>query len=643
MRIGVDYYPEHWDETLWEADADLMKNSGVKLVRVAEFAWSRMEPEEGVFDFSWLDRVIALFQERGIDVVLCTPTSCPPLWLYEKHPDTLQVGRDGKRQMPFIRGHRCYNSPVYRSYTEKIIRRMGEHYRDTPNIAAWQIDNEVDAPYCCCQVCAGKFREWLKNRYGSLNAVNRAYHNEVWSGSYSEWQQIQPPLGGWPLNQYNPAFLLDYRRFMSESTVEYVKFQTELLREYFPDTPVTTNVYFCDNMAYFYDLYESLDFCSYDNYPSAVLPKEGYYSHSFHLDLIRGVKRKNFWIMEQLSGPVGCWMNMGRNLRPGMLKGYALQAFAHGADAVLHFRFRTAVGGTEMFWHGLIDHSNIPGRRYAEFEDLCRTVQGLSCLDGTVIHAKVAILCSFDSEYAFRTQLQAEGFYYFEPLQAFHSAFTSFGVNVDIISQEEELGEYRIVIAPMMYIRSQKAVEQLHRFAEEGGIVLLTTRSGVKDENNNCIMRPLPSDYMDMAGCWVEEYDAIGNEDIAVEMDGEICTGTHWCDILCLEGARAVAVYSENFYGGKPAVTRNSFGKGTVYYVGTDGRPALCRKLAEEMLRLAELPYYKDIPNRVEITVREGEQGRFIFIFNNDEVEKDFLFEGERIQLKPFEMKISAR
>ncbi len=640
MKIGVDYYPEHWDMELWEQDADLMKRSGVELVRMAEFAWSVMEPQEGKFDFSWLDKALALFREREIQVILCTPTNCPPLWLYEKYPEALQVGRDGKRMKPAVRGHRCYNSPVYRSYTEKIVRKMGEHYRNVTNVAAWQIDNEVDSPYCCCEICAGKFREWLKEKYGSLEAVNKAYHNEVWSGSYSGWQQIHPPLGGWPITQYNPAYMLDYQRFMSESTVEYVQFQLRLLREYFPRIPITTNTYFSGSMTDFYDLFEELDFCSYDNYPTTVLPEEGYYSHAFHLDLIRGVKRKKFWIMEQLSGATGCWMKMGPTVRPGMLKGYALQAFAHGAEAVLHFRFRTAVGGAEMFWHGLIDHSNVPGRRYAEFEDLCRTVQGLSYIDRTGINAKVALLCGFDSEYAFKLQLQTEGIYYFEQMQAFHNAFSHYGVNVDIISQEEELEGYCIVVAPMMYVRSQKAVEQLHGFAREGGIVLLTTRSGVKDENNNCIMQPLPSDYIDMAGGWVEECDAIGNRKIMVEMDGENYQGTHWCDILHLESAEALGEYGEDFYAGKPAVTRNAYGKGTVYYIGTVGLPTLCRKLAEQALQLAELPYYKDIPERVEITVREGEEGRFIFVFNNDDSEKDFLFEGEQIKLKPFEMKV---
>ena len=640
MKIGVDYYPEHWEKSLWEQDADLMKKSGVKLVRMAEFAWGKMEPTEGAFCFAWLDEAIELFAQRGIDVILCTPTNCPPQWLFEKYPDILQVDRNGQPQEPAVRGHRCFNSETYRGMVEKFVRKMGEHYKDCKNLAAWQIDNEVDSLFCCCHTCGEKFRLWLQEKYGTLEAVNAAYHNDVWSGSYSAWSQIHPPFGDRPVSQYNPAYILDYQRFMSESTVDYVRFQAELLREYFPETPITTNTWFCSNMPDFYKLFDKLDFCSYDNYPPTVLPEDEYYSHAFHLDMMRGVKQKNFWIMEQLSGFGGCWRPMVPTPPPGMIKGYAMQAFAHGADASVHFRFRSAVGGAEMFCHGLIDHSNVPGRRYAEFEELCKTVQELADAEGTTVTSRVAILNGFDSEYAFKLQLQTDGIYYYEQMQAFHNAFSQYGVNVDIIDQEADLCGYDIVIAPTMYVRNAKTVEQLHAFAQNGGTVLITARSGVKDENNNCIMQPLPTDYADMTGCWVEEYDAIGNGRIAVEMEGQQYQGAHWCDVLHPEEAKVLAVYGEKFYAGKPVITQNTYGKGTVYYIGTVGQPALCRSLAERMLKQAKIPYFTDLPERVEVTVREGEGKKFTFVFNNDEVIKNFTFKGEQLELAPFEMKV---
>ncbi len=226
-----------------------------------------------------------------------------------------------------------------------------------------------------------------------------------------------------------------------------------------------------------------------------------------------------------------------------------------------------------------------------------------------------------------------------EQLQAFHDAFSHYGVNVDIISQEADLEGYDIVVAPAMYVRSQKAVRQLHDFASRGGIVLLTTRSGVKDEHNNCIMRPLPTDYADMTGCVVEEYDATGTDKIMITMDGEDYMGTHWCDVIRTEGAEVLAVYKENFYAGRPAITQNAYGKGSVYYVGTVGLPALCRRLTERTLQQAGISYITSLPERVEVTTREKEGRQFIFVFNNDGTAKNFLFEGEQIELDPFEMK----
>lgn len=643
IKIGVDYYPERWEKSLWQQDVALMKRAGVKLVRIAEFAWSRMEPQEGVFCFDWLDEAVKLFEENGIGVVLCTPTNCPPLWLYEKYPETLQVLRDGRRMEPAIRGHRCYNSPVYRRYAERIITKLAQRYASAPNIAAWQIDNEIDAVMCCCDQCAEAFRKWLREKYGTMEEINRAWGNEVWSGSYSDFSQIHPPLGDRPVVQYNPAYMLDYQRFCSDSAISYVNFQRDILKRYFPDTPVTTNTWYCDYIPDFYRLFDRLDVCSYDNYPATRIPGEGYYSHAFHLDMMRGVKRKNFWIMEQLSGPGGgCWGPMSPAVRPGAIKGLALQAVAHGADAVLHFRWRTSTTGAEMFCAGLIDHSNIPGRRFAEFEDLCRTAEGLEGLAETTLKSDIALLCGFDSEYAFKLQLQPPGFYYFEQMQAFHGAFSHYGANVDIIGQDEALDGYRIVVAPALYVRSKAVEEKLHRFAENGGIVVLTARSGVKDENNNCILAPLPAGYTDMTGCWVEEYDAVGTEKGSVMMDGQRYEVTHWCDILHTETAESVAVYAEDFYAGKPAVTKNRFQKGTVYYVGAVGQPGLYRALAEKMLKEAELPVVYGLPDRVELTVREGMGKRFTFLFNNDETKKEFSFGGKRVKLAPFEMQIDS-
>ncbi|MBR6667618.1 MAG: beta-galactosidase [Clostridia bacterium] len=642
MRIGVDYYPEHWDKSLWAADADLMAQTGVELVRLAEFAWCRLEPREGVFDFAWLDEAVALFASRGIDVVLCTPTSCPPLWLYEKHPDAVMVEKDGQRTRTGIRGHRCVNHPAVRMYCERMIEAMARHYADNKAVIAWQIDNELEAYFCFCERCNGRFREWLQAKYGSLEAVNRAYGNVVWSGEYSSWEQIQPPCGSYPHAWLNPALMLDYYRFASDNVIAFCNWQAELIRRHCPGRPVTTNVWFCEHMPDFYKEFRDLDFISYDNYPATKLPEdpEVCCSHAFHLDLMRGVKRAPFWIMEQLSGGMGCWAPMARMPEPGMIGGYALQAFAHGADTVVFFRWRTANIGAEMHWHGLIDHSNVPGRRFREFAELCRRAKELQGVQGAPIKADVAILCSFENEYAFRIQPQTNGYYYLEQLQRLHAAFTALGMNVDVIGQHEALDGYRIVCAPEMYVASD-ASQRLHDFAAGGGTVILTARSGVKDEHNNAVMAQLPGVYRDMAGVYAGEYAPIGYDRVQVRFeDGTAVEAGQWCDVLTAETAQVLARYDSEYFKGAAAITRNAWGEGKVYYIGTVGRQELYRRVACIAAKEAGLPIIPDLPAGVEITVRRGREGDVRFVFNHAASAQRLTLDGQALTLAPYEMLI---
>lgn len=643
MIVGVDYYPEHWDRDLWEADADLMQQTGVKVVRIGEFAWCRMEPTEGQFDFTWLDEIISVFGRREIKVILCTPTNCPPLWFYEKYPEAVQTERDGRKTAIGIRGHRCLNHPDALRYSDRIVEVMTKRYAGNETVIAWQIDNELEANFCFCEHCIEKYRTWLKEKYGTLEAVNKAYGNNVWSGEYSSWEQIKPPYGSYPQAWLNPAFMLDYNRYASDSMIAYVNRQAEVIHRNCPRVPITTNVWFCTNMPNFYDEFRGLDFISYDNYPTTRLPdnSEECYSHAFHLDMMRGVKQKKFWIMEQLSGGLGCWAPMGRTTLPGMIKGYALQAFAHGADMVVHFRWRTAVSGAEMHWHGLIDHSNVPGRRFHEFAELCKTAKELDEVRQTELRADVAILYSPENEYAFKLQPQTNGMYYLEQIMQLHSALTTYGLNVDIIHESADLSRYNIVVAPEMYITDESVVKQLYNFAENGGTIIMTNRSGVKNHNNNCIMEPLPTVYRDLVGAYVEEYDPIGYDSASIRFaDGSVYKCRQWCDVLCTETAEAIAFYDSEFYSGKPAITRNVYGKGVVYYVGTVGEKALYKRLIKDILEESQVPYVEGLPDNVEITTRTSDDMTVRFIFNNTDKEQHFSVKEEAIVLKAFEMKV---
>lgn len=675
MKIGVDYYPEHWGEKMWAEDVAAMKRAGVQIVRMAEFAWSRLEPEEGKYSFEWLEKIVSMFAKAGIEVVLCTPTCTPPQWMFEKYPEIIQMGKDGRRVPVGIRGHRCMNSPVFREKAKSIIEKLVSRFAKEPMVIGWQIDNELESNHCCCPVCEEKFREFVKKKYKTIEKVNEAYGNDVWSGEYTSFSQIRPPFGD---NQtmLNPSYMLDFERYASESTVDFLTFQVNLIRAIKKDTLITTNTWLPENMPDFYDLFENLDFVSYDNYPATVLPddSEVLYSHAFHLDLMRGIKGKNFWIMEELSGSLGSWMPMTPTPKPGMLKGYSLQAAAHGADAILHFRWRTAKSGAEMFWHGLIDQNNVSGRRFFEFCSLCETLQEQEIPEDTEVKNQVAILYGSFEEYAFKIQPQVEGMHYFTQLKAYHDAFMAHGVGVDIINVHSDFSGYKIIVAPTLFVTEQSWAEKVKNFVREGGHFVLTNRSGVKDERNQCMQEPLPGIFADLAGAFVTEYDPIGlkkqnfrikkdswkqgsklciaKEDADSSYAKEEITCTLWCDILEAESAEVLAVYGENFYENAPAVTRNHFGQGEVYYIGTVLNRRGMVSLAGEILRTAGARHFTGIPLGVEYTVRENAEEKIHFWFNNTEKPKEFLVRkidafgmGDPVEifLEPFEMKIEKQ
>ncbi len=647
IRIGIDYYPEHWDRSLWEEDAARMEALGTHVVRIGEFAWSRMEPRDGEFDFAWLDDAIEVLSRHNMKIILGTPTNCAPVWLYHDHPDTVRWGRDGRPTTIGLRGHRCMTSFTFRNYAGRIVSEMAKRYAGKPEIFAWQLDNELDSNHCTCPSCRAAFHLWLKEKYGTLEALNKAWGSEVWSGEISAWDQIQPLLGdGNKPDWYNPAWMLDYERFCAQSTADFVRFQCDIIRSFDSQAVITTNACFPQHMPDFHKEFAPLDVASYDNYPPILLPEdpEEPYSNAFALDFVRGFKQKNFWIMEQLGGPMGCWAPISPAMEPGMLEGYALQAVAHGADLLSFFRWRTSCTGAEMFCHGLLDHSNVPNRRLKELEQLCRRLERLPGLGNTTVHSQVAMLYSADQEFTLKNQEQSKGFAYWTQLRLFHDACMNLGVNLDVIEEHASLDSYKVVLVPSHFITDSEVVTQLEDFARKGGAVVVTCRSGVKDKNGNCIWgQELPTLLRGLCGCHVIEYDAIGaaRQELALERGGTYQI-TSWCDVLELDTAKAWARYQDRYYAGMPAVTKNQFGQGAAYYLGTVGEKALYRTLLLEIFTQQGIPVLDMLPQGVEATIRSGEGGIYRFFFNNSMKGQSIRLDGRRVQLGPLEMKIQT-
>lgn len=629
--FGVDYYPEHWPEERWPEDARLMAEAGFNVVRLAEFAWSKMEPQEGHSDFNWLDRAIAILAAQGIQVILGTPTASPPPWLMAKYPDLFRMREDGR---PVTFGNRreyCPNNPLYHEYTRRIVTQMAEHYADHPAVIGWQIDNEF-GERCYCHVCAAAFHDWLRHRYASLDELNRQWGTIFWSHVYNDWTEIPLPLttGGSP----NPGLALDFYRFASDSYVAYQQMQIDILRRQCPQHFVTHNLmgFKYDRLNYF-DLARALDFVSWDNYPRTQWSMQARVdpSHAaLAADTMRGLKRQNVWVLEQQAGPGG-WEMVGVAPRPGELRLWAYQAIAHGADAIIFFRWRTARYGTEQYWHGLLDYDAYPGRRYEEIKHMGAEIKKAGAqIGGSLVKPTVAMLLSYEARFAFQIQANNPQFSYPDHFHQFYRALYHRHVPMDIVEPTADLSPYRLVVAPALHLVSGSIAANLQRFVAAGGVLVLTLRAGVKDESNAVVNQRLPGLLSDLCGVEVEEYDSLppGVQN-GLEFTLPELTTAHppaasvWCDVLKAHGATVVARYTQDYYAGKPAITLNRFGQGRVVYVGTVGDALLYETLAGWLLGLAGVRRMIAAPEGVEVAERWQGERRLLFVLNHSEREQE--------------------
>lgn len=637
FRFGVDYYPEHWPEERWQVDAQLMAEAGFNVVRLAEFAWSKMEPVEGQYEFDWLDRALSTLSAHNIQAILGTPTASPPPWLMTKYPNAYRVREDGRRLTYGNRREYCPNSPVYQELSRRIVTQMAEHYTGHPAVIGWQIDNEF-GDRCYCPACAMTFQAWLRKRYASLEELNEQWGTVFWSHIYNDWSEIPVPktTGGSP----NPGLALDFYRFSSDSYVAYQKMQVEILRQRCPQHFITHNFMgFSYDRINYYDLAKDLDFVAWDNYPRTQwrlvtdvdpsLPALGH-------DTMRGLKQQNFWIMEQQAGPGG-WELVSVMPRPGELRLWAYQSIAHGADGVVFFRWRTARSGTEEYWHGLLDHDATPGRRYLEIKKMGTEINKIGdTILGASLKPEVAILLSYDSRFGFQIQPNNPGFTFPGHLQQVYKAFHRKNVPVDVISPLADLSGYRLVVAPAIYVLSDAVTENLKAFVRAGGVLTVTARSGVKDEANAVVNQRLPGKLADLCGLEVEDYDSLPDEahnevtfeTNIVEVQAPIPIEA-WCDILKPTTASIVARYTQDYYAGKPAVCLNRYGNGKTIYVGVLNSPGLFEALVGWLLDLASVTPVMETPEGVEVTERRKGEQRYLFVLNHTDKEQEIQLTGK--------------
>jgi beta-galactosidase len=615
---GADYYPEHWPRERWDQDARMMQEAGFNVARLAEFAWCRMEPEPGRYDFAWLDEAIATLGARGIQTVLGTPTATPPLWLTRRYPEILGEDDNGHVMHPGSRRHYCFNAAVYREESRRITRAMAEHFAANPNVIGWQTDNEFGChqSVCCCANCQSAWHQWLKEKYGDIREINRRWGTIVWSQEYLSFEDV-PPLWKTPALP-NPSLALEYRRFQSESAVRFQRDQVAILREVCPQQFVTHNAMGWFRELDYYDLFADLDFVSWDNYPGFYY--EGQPPRTDRVAgahaIMRGVKEgKGFWVMEQQAGPT-TWFHTGSTPAPGQLRLWAWQSVAHGADGLVYFRWRTNRMGAEQFWHGILDHNGLPNRRYAE---VARTGQELHAvwplLEGSRPFAEVALLHRYDVGWAFDIQKQSPAFSYTGQFQDWHQALLKAGYPADIVGPGADLSRYKLVVVPSLYLAERELVAKLAAYVQAGGHLVLTARSGVKDGDNICVEQVLPGALAGLAGVQVLEYDSLlpGSDQTVVLRDGRSYPVHGWADLVTPVSAEVLATYGHDYYAGVAAVTRNE----RVYYVGTLPGPECLAALAPEVAAAAGCEPLPFAGEGVEVAARISDGRRVLFILNH--------------------------
>lgn len=667
MLIGADYYPEHWPRERWETDLQLMQDAGFNVVRLAEFSWGILEPEEEKFDFAWLDEALALCQKHKIHVILGTPTAIMPAWLAQKYPKALSMKADGTRIVWGGRRHNCFSDPDFRRLADRIVHQLVERYAAHPAVIGWQIDNELGGTDCRCEKCRAAFQDWLHERYDTFSELNRAWGNHFWSLNITDWKQIPIPdqrVGTWAIS--NPSASLDWNRFGSHLNVEFLNRQAEAIRRRAPvGRFVTHNLMGLYSGLDYYELARQLDFVAWDNYPQ-LYPAVPYDS-ALAADVMRGLKQQNFLIMEQTAGPLG-WAVYSKNPQPGELRAICFQQLAHGADGQIWFRWRSCTAGREQYWHGLLGHDGKPGRRYREAAKTAADYRKLEpYLAGTTCANEVAIIYDYDSIWALEIQPGYPGASHQEAIKRYYKALWRRGVGVDVVSPDEaNLSRYKLVIAPHLHILSDEVAKRLTDFVASGGVLLTDTRTAVKDESNLAYDRTLPGALAQVLGVEIPEYESlrlgISNDEETTyalqieegvkfggETEGQKFTAINVADWIVPTGATSMIRYGEPSLRDYSAITRNKYVKGIAWYVGTIVKEKLFYdNLISQLLADAEITPLVELPLGVEAVVRSGANGRFLLLVNHLATDvavphipagKEILSDkelGQLVELEPF-------
>ena len=626
ILYGGDYNPNQWPKEIWEQDMVYFKDARINSATINVFSWAKIQPAEDTYYFDELDEIVEMLSKENYDIILATSTGAMPAWLYKKYPEVARTDYFGRHHKFGQRHNHCPNSLVFQKYAKALVEKLAERYAHNPHVTCWHISNEYSGE-CYCENCEKAFRVWLKNKYGTIEAVNKAWNMEFWGHTVYDWDEIVLPnaLGDGMENGTDTAFAglsVDYRRFMSDSMLENYKMERDVVRRYNPDTIITTNLMGTYKFLDYFKWAKEMDIVSWDNYPSYNTPWS--FTAMSH-DLMRGLKDAPFMLLEQTPSQQN-WQPYNSLKKPGQMRAQSIQTMAHGADTVQFFQLRRSVGGCEKFHGAVIGHVGHNNTRvFREVKQLGEELErlGTSTL-GSVNQADVGIIFDWDNYWALDyTSGPTEDLKYVDQIHHYYKFFYDNNIGVNMIPVDADFSKYKIVVAPVLYMVKEGMKEALTKFVENGGILITTFMSGLVNESDNVHLGGYPGPLRELAGVWVEEIDALAPEqtNTITFTDGTRMSCNLLCDLMHLEGAQLLASYDENFYAGMPAITKNTFGKGCTYYIGTNmGQEGIDKVLKMATQQANVHPVVKE-PTALEVVCRKTADSTHYYIFNFKETE----------------------
>lgn len=623
ILFGGDYNPDQWDEKVLEEDIQLFKQAHINTVVFPVFSWAKLEPRDGVYELAWLDPILDRLADAGIKVILATSTVSQPAWMSQAYPDILPVDIEGRKRTHGMRAFFCVNSVSYRKKAKALATKLAERYADHPALFGWHIANEYGT-YCYCEHCQEAFRQYLKKRYGTIEELNARWVTAFWGRTVYDFSEIMLPTALNDDYRFNPVVQLDYLRFMTASTIDCFENEAEVLRDITPGLPIYTNISGFIKKLDQFAMMPHMSFAAWDNYPN---PHDDAHLVALKHSIMRGsLEGRPFIVAEQTPNQQN-WQPYNKLKRPGEVRLLAYQGIAHGADGSLFFQMRQSLAGQEKFHGAVINHGGRNDTRiFQEFSALGEELESLKDkIVGSRVAAKVALIFDWENWWALElTSGPSKDLRYLEQVAHYYKAFHTLGISVDILKTTSSLEGYSVVLAPLLYMMKDGIEEKLKEYVAQGGTLVGTYLSGVADENDRCVFGDRPGPLSDLYGIWVEESDALfPNEHNGMKEGEKIYKSSFLCDRIHLNGANAIATYTDDFYAGEPCITHNRYGKGDAWYFGTMPEDAFILDFVSRLVEKFPSLVSCKVPSGVEVVTRihslSGETFRFFLNHTNEE------------------------